>query len=74
MQATQALAGRTEDKWIEFVAAEFAGRRGTARLDAKRALVQALRPARAAGTMRRVEVHASYVWLLAGAVVAWVIG
>jgi hypothetical protein len=62
------LAGRIEDKRVEFVATEFAEQRGQAlrRLVAARTC--------AAGTMRRVEVHASYVWLLAGALVAWVIG
>jgi hypothetical protein len=62
------LAGSIEDKWVEFVADEFAQRRG-----------KALRGALAAGTratdtMRRIEVHAGYVWLLAGAMVAWLIG
>ena len=62
------LAGRIEDKWVEFVATEFAERRG----QTLRGLVRA--GERASGTMRRVEVHASYVWLLAGAMVAWLIG
>ncbi len=62
------LAGRIEDKWVEFVATEFAEQRG----QALQGLVRA--GARATDTMRRVEVHASYVWLLAGAVVAWLIG
>jgi hypothetical protein len=61
------LAGRIEDKWLEFVATEFE-QRGHARRGLARA------GQRAVGTVRRVEVHASYVWLLAGAVVAWLIG
>jgi hypothetical protein len=61
-------AGRIEDKWIEFVATEFADRRG----DALRSLARTGAEARV--TMRRVEVHASYVWLLGGAALAWLIG
>jgi len=57
------LAGRIEDKWIEFVATEFAdrARRGRAVRGHGR------EPLRA----RCVEVHASYVWLLAAAIVTW---
>jgi hypothetical protein len=55
------LAGSIEDKWIEFVAAEFADTR-TRRQAAQR---------RAAACVRRVEVQASYLWLFAGALLAW---
>ena len=58
-------SGRIEDKWIEFVAAEFEARDCAAR--AKRL------QRRTAECVRCVEVHASYVWLLAGALIALVI-
>ncbi len=61
------LAGRIEDKWVEFVAVEVAEKRGAA----LRTIVAAEAGLRT--TMRRVEVHASYFWLLAGAVVAYVV-
>jgi hypothetical protein len=60
------LAGRIEDKWIEFVAAEFrdlprqAGGAGTRRQ-------------RAQAGFAFVEVQASYLWLFAGALLAWFI-
>ncbi|HTT11850.1 MAG TPA: hypothetical protein VMG60_13230 [Burkholderiaceae bacterium] len=57
-------AGRIEDKWIEFVAMELEAR-PRHRMSAGRVC-----GAHAAGCIRRVEVHASYLWLLAGAVVA----
>ncbi|HUL64496.1 MAG TPA: hypothetical protein VLW55_07750 [Burkholderiaceae bacterium] len=55
-------AGRIEDKWIEFVSAEFEARDCAAR--AKRF------QRRTADCVRHVEVHASYLWLLAGAFIA----
>ena len=55
-------AGRIEDKWIEFVAAEFEARDCAARA---KCLHQ-----RTAACVRHVEVHASYLWLLAGAFIA----
>jgi hypothetical protein len=59
------LTGRIEDKWIEFVATEFADRaRATSRYG--RAGGQ-----RAVECFRRVEVRASYIWLFAGALLAW---
>ncbi len=61
------LAGRIEDKWVEFVAVECAAQRG----QALRSLVAVEDSVRT--TMRRVEVHASYFWLLAGAMVAYVV-
>jgi len=57
-------AGRIEDKWIEFVVMECEAR-PRRRMDAR-----CTYGVRAAECIRRVEVHASYVWLLAGAVVA----
>jgi hypothetical protein len=62
-----ATAGRIEDKWMEFVADEFAARRRSA-ARAGRAC-----HARAGECVRQVEVHASYVWLFAGAIVAWLV-
>jgi len=52
-------AGRIEDKWIEFVVAEFCARPRTT-----------LRQTRAVMCIKRVEVQASYLWLFAGALVA----
>jgi len=60
-------AGRIEDKWIEFVAVEFATRT-SGRRHAARTCRQ-----HAAECVRHVEVHASYLWLLAGAIVALLI-
>ena len=62
-----ALTGRSEDKWIEFVANEFDARK-----------CGAARPGRssrnrAAGCVTQIEVHASYLWLFAGALVAWLV-
>jgi hypothetical protein len=57
-------AARIEDKWIEFVAAEF-GDHGRA------ALRNPERGVQAAVCLRRVEVRASYLWLFLGAVLAW---
>ena len=54
-----------EDKWVEFVAAEFAQKRG----DALRGIVAAEAGLRM--TMRRVEVRGSYFVLLVGAIVCW---
>jgi len=62
------LAGRIEDKWIEFAAEEFVARRNDAQRRAR------LIGQRTTHRVRQVEVHASYVWLLAGAVLAWFIG
>lgn len=61
------LAGRIEDKWIEFVATELLDRSQVARRG------RACR-AQAAHCIRRVEVRASYLWLFAGALLAWWIG
>lgn len=61
--ASAVLAGRIEDKWIEFVAAEFADRAFGAGRRRRRD--------RLAGRWMRVEVRASYVWLLAGAILTW---
>ena len=58
-------AGRIEDKWIEFVAMEFAGP-SRRQLRAGRAY-----QARVAECVRHVEVRASYLWLLTGAIVAF---
>jgi len=55
-------AGRIEDKWIEFVAAEFEARDYAARASRFQR--------RTADCIRHVEVHASYLWLLAGALIA----
>jgi hypothetical protein len=52
-------AGRIEDKWVEFVVAEFAARPRNAS-----------RQARAVTCIKRVEVQVSYLWLFAGALVA----
>ena len=52
-------AGRIEDKWIEFVVAEFAARPRNV-----------LRQTRAVTCIKRAEVQASYLWLFAGALVA----
>jgi len=57
------LAGRIEDKWIEFVAAEISDRARRGRTAPRRG--------RGAERMRRVEVHASYVWLLVAALATW---
>jgi hypothetical protein len=57
-----ALAGRIEDKWLEFVVAEFSDRPR-----------RQLRQSRAATCIKHVEVQASYLWLFAGALVAlWI--
>jgi hypothetical protein len=58
------LAGRIEDKWIEFVATEFLERPR----EAARNLAGCKR---AAECVALVEVHASYLWLFAGAMLAW---
>jgi hypothetical protein len=60
-------SGRIEDKWIEFVATEFAAR------TRRHVHVGRVCQARAAECVRHVEVHASYLWLLAGAIVALLI-
>jgi hypothetical protein len=57
-------AGRIEDKWIEFVADEYAERARRARRDRRQ---------RAAQRVACVEVHAGYVWLLAAAIATWLI-
>lgn len=55
-----------EDKWVEFVAAEIAQKRG----EALRAIVVAEEGLRM--TMRQVEVRGSYFLLLAGAILCWI--
>jgi len=59
------VAGCIEDKWAEFVA-ECDER-------SRRALRDRAGRTAAADCIRRVEVHASYLWLFGGAVLAWLI-
>jgi hypothetical protein len=58
-------AGRIEDKWVEFVA-ECDER-------SRRALRDRAGRTGAACCIKRVEVHASYLWLFAGAILVWLI-
>jgi len=59
----QVMAGSIEDKWVDFVFAEFDTRGRDAALFASGRR-------RAVHTFRLVEVRASYLWLFAGALVA----
>ena len=59
----QVMTGSIEDKWVEFVVAEFDTR-------GRDAALSATGRRRAANTLRRVEVRASYLWLFAGALIA----
>ena len=59
----QVMAGSIEDKWVDFVFAEFDTR-------GRDAALFATGRRRAVSTLSLVEVRASYVWLLAGALIA----
>lgn len=63
MDARAAVAQPLEDKWLEFLALE-----PRLRAELHRAAVAAKAPM---NNLRRVEVRAPYLWLLATAVGTW---